>query len=63
MRVKLWSLVVCSLILFSYPVADAATTVIIKTPFLEMKPASIELEPMEPKVGPGGEGEIKIQYK
>jgi hypothetical protein len=63
-RVKLLVLALCSLFLFSHPVVYAATTITkVKTPFLEMQPVSIELEPMEPKAGPGGEGEITVKYK
>jgi hypothetical protein len=61
-RVKILGLALCSLFLFSHPVIYAAITEV-KTPFLELQPDSIELTPMQPKVGPGGEGEITITIK
>lgn len=63
MRVKILGLALCSLFLFSHPVVYAATIITkVKTPFLEMQPVSIELEPMLPKVGPGGEEEIIVKF-
>jgi hypothetical protein len=60
-RLKLLLLGICSLFLFSAShVTVASGEIKLQTPFLEMRSNSIELTPIAPKVGPGGEPEIVV---
>jgi len=63
-RLKLFLLALCSLFVLTVPsafdVANADTKVV--APFPELEPNFIQLSPMPPKDGPGGEGEITISF-
>ncbi|WP_028777648.1 hypothetical protein [Shimazuella kribbensis] len=59
---KLFQLTLCSLFLIAIPIAVIHADTKVVTPFLELEPDFIQISPMPAKVGPGGEGDIKVNF-